>query len=79
MKHNVILKIKVCMCVCVCRGMSICMCMCRDCQEFLCVCLNEFVCVTWVYGRRSVALYMYMLSRRVKTVDKIGYSPNLIY
>ena len=69
-----------CACVFVCIGVWVFVCVCVVTARNFCACawVNLYVC-TWVYGRRSVALYMYMLVRRVKTVDKIGYSPNLIY
>ena len=49
------------MCVCVYRGMGMCMCMCRDCQEFLCVCLSEVMCVrvgVWKKEYRIVHVYV---------------------
>ena len=46
---RVAVQIKVRMCVCVSgqvyEYMIICMCLCRSCQEFVCVCASELVCV----------------------------------
>jgi len=54
----------VCMCVCVYRGTSICTCMCRDCQEFLCVCLSEFVRVhVGLWKKECRIVYVYVGSK----------------
>ena len=51
-----------------------CMCMCRGCQEFICVCVSEVVCVGRGYGRRSDALHMYVWVRRVKASASVSES-----